>query len=270
MPRFGVETTFVDQRDPLNFEAAIRPNTRLVVVETPSNPLATVTDLAAVAAIARARGIVTIADNTFATPINQRPIEHGIDLVFHSATKYLGGHSDLVAGVVVGSRERIERVWEDSIALGSCASPFDGWLMLRGLRTLGLRVERHNATAGALARFLEEHPKVERVYYAGLTSHPQHEVARRQMSGFGGVVGFELAGGFEAAERFVASVRVARRAASLGGVESLVVHPAAMWAHSLSAEQREAAGISSGLIRFSVGLEAEHDLVRDVDRALGA
>ena len=269
MPRFGVETTFVDQRDPLNFEAAVRPTTRLVVVETPSNPLATVTDLAAVAAIARARGIVTIADNTFATPINQRPIEHGIDLVFHSATKYLGGHSDLVAGVVVGSRERVERVWEDSIALGSCASPFDGWLILRGLRTLGLRVERHNATAGALARFLEEHPKVERVYYAGLASHPQHETARRQMSGFGGVVGFELTGGYDAAERFLASVRVARRAASLGGVESLVVHPAAMWAHSYTDEQREAAGIKPGLIRFSVGLESEQDLLRDVDRALG-
>jgi cystathionine beta-lyase/cystathionine gamma-synthase len=270
MPRFGVETTFVDQSDPLNFEAAIRPNTRLVVVETPSNPLATVTDLAAVAAIARSRGVVTIADNTFATPINQRPIEHGIDLVFHSATKYLGGHSDLIGGVVVGSRASIERVWEDSIALGSCASPFDGWLMLRGLRTLGLRVERHNANAGVLARFLEEHPKVERVFYAGLASHPQHDLAQRQMSGFGGVVGFELSGGYEAAERFVASVRVARRAASLGGVESLVVHPAAMWAHSYSPEQREAAGLSDGLIRFSVGLESEHDLVRDVDRALSA
>jgi methionine-gamma-lyase len=268
LPRFGVEATFVDQRDPLAFEAAIRPTTRVLFVETPSNPLAHVTDLAAVATIARARGIVTIADNTFATPVNQRPIEHGVDLVVHSATKYLGGHSDLIAGVVVGTAERVNEIWDVHIELGGSAAPFDAWLMLRGLRTLPVRVERHNRNASAVARFLEEHPKVERVYYAGLASHPQYDVARRQMSGFGGVVSFEVAGGFEGAERFVSTSRVARRAASLGGVESLVVHPAAMWAHSLSAEQLEAAGIRPGLVRLSVGLEDERDLVRDLDRAL--
>ncbi len=268
LPRFGVETTFVDQRDVLNFESAVRPNTRLVVVETPSNPLAHVTDLEAVAALARSRGIVTVADNTFATPVNQRPLALGIDLVVHSATKYLGGHSDLVAGVVAGSKERLDRVWEDAISLGACSSPFDAWLMLRGLRTLPVRIERHNRTAGALARFLEEHPAVERVYYAGLPSHPQHELARRQMSGYGGVVSFELVGGYEAAERTVATTRLARRAASLGGVESLIVHPAAMWAHSLDAGQLEAAGIKPGLVRFSTGLEDERDLMSDLDRAL--
>jgi methionine-gamma-lyase len=269
LPRFGVEATLVDQRDPQNFAAAIRPNTRLIVVETPSNPVAAVTDLAAVAELARGRGIITIADNTFATPVNQRPLALGIDLVVHSATKYLGGHSDLVAGVVVGPAGRLQGIWEDAIALGSSPAPFDAWLLLRGLRTLPLRVARHNRSAAAIAAFLEGHPAVSRVHYAGLESHPQHDVARRQMSGFGGVVSFELGGGFEAAERAIAAMRLPRRAASLGGVESLVVHPAAMWAGSLDAEQLAASGIEAGLIRLSVGLEDERDLIADLERALG-
>ncbi len=268
LPRFGVEATFVDQRDPLNFEEALRPNTRAIVVESPSNPLAHVTDLAAIAELARSRGIVTIADNTFATPVNQRPLEHGIDMVVHSATKYLGGHSDLIAGLVVGGRERVTAVWEDALELGACAGPFDGWLLLRGLRTLPLRMERHNRNASAVARFLEEHPKISRVYYAGLSSHPQHDVAKRHMSGFGGVVSFEVAGGFDAAEAAVAKAKLARRAASLGGVESLLVHPAAMWAKQMTPENRAITGIEPGLIRMSVGLEDERDLVRDLDQAL--
>jgi methionine-gamma-lyase len=267
LPRFGVEVTLVDQRDPVAFERAIRPTTRVVLVETPSNPLMQITDLAAVAALASARGAITIADNTFATPVNQRPIESGVDLVVHSATKFLGGHSDLVAGAVVGREELVDRVWKTSIVLGASLGPFDAWLLLRGLRTLALRVERHNATAGALARFLEEHPAVERVHYAGLASHPQHELARRQMSGFGGVLSFEMHGGFDAARAVVGGMRIARRAPSLGGVESLVAHPASMWAAS-KPEQLEAAGIRPALVRLSVGLENERDLVEDLDAAL--
>jgi methionine-gamma-lyase len=268
MPRFGVEATFVDQRDPDAFERAIRPSTRLLLLETPSNPLMQVTDLAAVSEIARARGITTVVDNTFATPINQRPLEHGADLVVHSATKFLGGHSDLLAGAIAGREELVDRVWETSIVLGAALGPFDAWLLLRGLRTLAIRVERHNRNATAVARFLEGHPAVERVYYAALASHPQHELAARQMSGFGGVVSFEVRGGFEAAQSVVASARIARRAASLGGVESLVVHPASMWAKSYTSEQLEAAGIRPGLVRMSVGLEGERDLLDDLARAL--
>ena len=270
MPRFGVETTFVDQRDPGAFEQAVRPNTRLFLLETPSNPLMHVTDLAAVAEIARRRGITSVVDNTFATPINQRPLEHGVDLVVHSATKFLGGHSDLLAGAIVGREELVDRVWEASVVLGAALGPFDGWLLLRGLRTLAIRVERHNRNAEAVARFLEEHPAVELVHYAGLASHPQHDLAARQMSGFGGVVSFEVRGGFEAAQSVVAKARIARRAASLGGVESLVVHPASMWAKSYTLEQLEGVGIRPGLVRMSVGLEGERDLLDDLDRALGS
>ena len=269
LPRFGVEATFVDQRDPQHFADAVRPNTRLIFVETPSNPLSAVTDLAAVAEIARSRGVLTVADNTFATPINQRPLALGIDLVVHSATKFLGGHSDLIAGVVAGPAGRIQSIWEDAIALGSALGPFDAWLLLRGLRTLPVRVERHNRVAAAVAAFLDDHPAIARVHYAGLPSHPQHEVARRQMSGFGGVLGFECAGGFEAAERLIASVSLPHRAASLGGVHTLVVHPAAMWAGSFDAAELAASGIEPGLVRMSVGLEDERDLIADLGRALG-
>lgn len=270
LPRIGAEVTLVEQTDARAFEEAIRPETKLVVVETPSNPLMLVTDLRAVAAAARARGVVTMIDNTFATPINQRPAELGIDMVVHSATKYLGGHSDLVAGVVAGPKRLVEKVWETAIVLGGTLSPFDTWLMLRGLRTLALRVERHNSTTLAVARLLESHPAVSRVYYPGLESHPQHELAKSQMSGFGGLVSFELDGGQDAAERFIAALTLPARAASLGGVESLVSHPAAMWAHSYTDEQLAEAGISRGLVRLAVGLEGEADMLVDVGRALDA
>jgi methionine-gamma-lyase len=250
------------------FEAAIRPETKLVIAETPTNPLLDVTDLRAVCGAARGRGVLTLVDNTFATPINQRPIELGADLVVHSATKYLGGHSDLVAGVVAGPSALLDRIWDTSLVLGGTLGPFDAWLLLRGLRTLPLRIERHNATALAVARFLEWHPAVERVNYPGLESHPQHELARRQMSGFGGMLSFEVRGGAAAAERCIAGMTLAARAGSLGGVESLVVHPAAMWAHSMSEERLREAGIQPGLVRFSVGLEGERDLIADLERAL--
>jgi methionine-gamma-lyase len=269
-PRFGVDVTYVDQTRADSFDAALRPNTKLIYTETPTNPLMRLTDLRAVAEVARPRGIKTIVDNTFATPFNQRPLGMGIDAVVHSATKYLGGHHDITAGCVVASREFVEELWRFSLVAGATMSPFDAWLLLRGLRTLPLRVERHNANALALARFLERHPKVERVHYPGLESHPQHELARRQMDGFTGMLGVELRGGYEAAERCLSSLKLATYAASLGGYETLVVHPAAMWGLQLSPAQRAAMGVSDSLLRVSVGLEDERDLIKDFARALDA
>jgi methionine-gamma-lyase len=271
MPRrFGVEVTLVDQTKTEQFAEALRPNTRVIYAESPTNPLMQITDLRAVAELARPRGIKTIVDNTFATPVNQRPLEFGIDAVVHSATKYLGGHSDVTAGVIVSSREFVDRAWHFSLLAGSILSPFDGWLLLRGLRTLGLRIERHNANALAVARFLEQHPKVERVFYPGLDSHPQHELASTQMSGFTGMLSVELRGGFEEAERFIASLRLATYAASLGGHETLIVHPSAMWSGYMTAEERRARGLSDSLVRISIGIEDERDLIEDFARALDA
>jgi cystathionine beta-lyase/cystathionine gamma-synthase len=268
LPRFGVECTLVDQTDPGAFERALRPNTKLIHIETPVNPLLQVTDIAAVTDLARSRGIVTTIDNTFASPINQKPATRGVDLVLHSATKYLGGHSDLLAGAIAGRSDHLDEIWDTMLVLGGTLDPFAGWLLLRGLRTLPLRVERANTNGQQIAEFLEGHPAIERVYYPGLPSHPQHELAKRQMRGFGGVVSFEVKGGFDRAEKTVGSLKMALRAASLGGVETLVVHPAAMWAHSLSEEQLRSAGISAGLIRLSLGIEDAADLRDDLDQAL--
>jgi methionine-gamma-lyase len=270
LPRFGVEVTYVDQTRPEEFEAALRPNTKLIYTETPTNPLMALTDLRAVGEIARARGVTSIADNTFATPVNQRPLSLGIDIVVHSATKYLGGHHDVTAGCIVASREFIERAWRFSLIAGATLSPFDAWLLLRGLRTLGLRVERHNRNALAIAQFLAHHPKVEQVHHPGLESHPQHELARRQMKGFTGMLSVSLKGGFDAADRFLKSLKFATYAASLGGYETLVVHPAAMWGLQLSAEQQREMGVSENLVRISIGLEDEQDLIADFAQALDA
>ncbi len=226
------------------------------------------TDLAGVARLARERGIATCADNTFATPINQRPLEHDIDVVIHSATKYLGGHSDVTAGAVVGDRERIGALWHALIIHGMVLHPFEAWLLARGIQTLPFRIARHNSNALAVAEFLGSHRGVERVYYPGLPSHPQHELARRQMEGFGGMVVFELAGGFQAARDFAARLKLARRAVSLGGTETLAVHAASMIHARLTPEQRAAAGISDNLIRVSVGLEDPEDIIADFDQAL--
>ncbi|HZI20414.1 MAG TPA: aminotransferase class I/II-fold pyridoxal phosphate-dependent enzyme [Pyrinomonadaceae bacterium] len=269
-PRFGVEVTLVDQTDAPAFADALRPDTRLIYVETPTNPLMRLTDLGEVARLARESGVLTLVDNTFATPVNQRPLALGFDAVIHSATKYLGGHHDLTAGCVVGTREFVERAWRFALVSGATLSPFDGWLLLRGLRTLGLRVARHNSNALALARFLEAHPKVGRVYYPGLESHPQHELARAQMSGFTGMLSVELRGGYEAAVRLVKGLRLADYAASLGGFGTLVVHPAAMWGLGRDAERRERMGVGESLVRVSVGLEDEADLVADFEQALEA
>jgi cystathionine beta-lyase/cystathionine gamma-synthase len=270
VPRWGVETTFVDQTRTEEFAAALRPNTRLIYLESPSNPLLRLTDLKALAELARARGIKTIIDNTFATPINQRPLELGIDVVIHSATKYLGGHHDLTAGAVVSSQAFINEAWKLGVVFGSVLSPFDAWLLMRGIRTLALRVEQHNRNAMALAQFLESHPKVSAVNYPGLESHPQHQLARRQMTGFTGMLSFELDGDAAAAEAFISRLKLATYTGSLGGVETLIVRPAAMWSHQLTPEQRRSTGISEALFRVSVGLEDERDLIKDFAQGLEA
>jgi len=268
LPRWGIEITYVDQTNNSEIAEAVRPNTKLIYVETPVNPLMQITDLRFVVELAKDRGVTTICDNTFATPINQRPLELGVDAVIHSATKYVGGHHDVTAGALVGSKEFVERLWRFALVAGATLSPFDGWLLLRGLRTLGLRVERHNQNGLALARFFEHHPKIARVYYPGLPSHPQHELARSQMSGYTGMLSVELRGGYAAADKFISSLRLGARAASLGGFETLVVHPASMWSLQLSRELRESTGINEGLVRISVGLEDEVDMIRDFDQAL--
>jgi len=268
LPRLGIEITFVTPTDPENFRRAIRPNTKLIYVETPSNPRLDLTDLNAVAHLARERGIFTIADNTFATPYNQRPLQRGIDAVVHSATKYLGGHHDLTAGAIVGSAAFIERCWQYAKLFGPTLSPFEAWLLIRGMKTFGLRLERQNATAQRIAEFLEAHPQVERVFYPGLPSHPQHDLARRQMRGFGGMIAFEVKGGREAGRRLVESVRVITLAVSLGGVTSLIQHPASMSHGPIPEEERLATGITEGLVRLSVGIEDVEDLIADLKQAL--
>lgn len=270
LPRFSVETTVVDQTDPAALEAAIRPETRLIMVETPVNPTLSLTDLEAVANIARSRGITTIADNTFASSLNQKPARYGIDIIVHSATKYFGGHHDITAGAVCCSKEIAEKIWGMHTTLGSVLSPMDAWLLLRGLRTLTLRMERINANALALAQWLEAQPQVERVHYPGLKSHPQHALACRQMSGFGAVIAFSIKGDFAATSRFVSSLQLATHAVSLGGVETLVVHTAAMWAGTMTESQMASAGIEPNFVRMSVGVEHIEDLKADLGNALRA
>lgn len=268
LPRYGVEVSIVEQTDAAAFEAAVRTSTRLIMLESPANPTLVLTDLAAIAAVAKPRSILTIADNTFASPLNQRPHALGIDIVVHSATKYLGGHHDLTAGVVCCSESLAETIWATHITLGSVLSPMDAWLLLRGLRTLSLRVERINRNALALAKFLEKHPAVEQVFYPGLPSHPQHALALKQMTGFGAVIAFAVRGGYDATSRFVSALRVPTQAVSLGGVDSLAVHTAAMWSGTMSETQMKAAGIPANFVRFSVGIEHIDDLTNDIDRAL--
>lgn len=268
LPRLGIRTTFVDPTDPENYGRALQPNTRLVYVETPANPALAITDIRAVAELSHAAGAVCVADNTFATPYNTRPLALGVDVVVHSATKYLGGHHHLVLGAVAGP-ERFLPAWREQLRVfGGCADPFSAWLLLTGVQTLGLRVERQNATAQALAEFLRAHPRVERVYYPGLPDHPGHEVARRQMRGFGGVLSFEVAGGLEAGRRVVGRLRWMKLAVSLGGVHSLVTHAASTTHVHVPREERLRAGITDGLIRVAVGIEDLQDLLDDLDQAL--
>ena len=269
LPRFGVTATFVDQTDTGAFAEAMRSETRLVMLESPSNPLLGITDIEAVARIAHERGALVSIDSTIATPVNQNPLRFGADIVLHSATKYLGGHSDLIAGVVVTSRALIDRIWKTHLVAGSVIGPFDAWLLLRGLRTLDMRVERQNRSAQGIAEFLAAHGCVSRVFYPGLASHPGHKIAARQMRGFGGLLSFEIDGSFDDARRAIANLRLIRTAVSLGGIESLVVQPAAMWPDI--AESREAAdslGVTPSLVRLAVGTERVDDLIADLDTAL--
>ncbi|MBP7126987.1 cystathionine gamma-synthase [Myxococcota bacterium] len=267
----AIDFTFVDARDPDRLEDAVTERTRLIWIETPSNPLLKLVDLRAVAAIGRRRDVLTVCDNTFASPFFQKPLLLGIDLVVHSTTKYIGGHSDVVGGAIVTLRDDLrDRLQFFQNAVGACTSPFDSWLTLRGLKTLAIRMERHFRNALEVARFLEAHPKVERVLYPWLPSHPQHDLAKAQMTGMSGMVSFELAGGLEASRRFLERVRVFTLAESLGGVESLIEHPAIMTHASIPRQMREQSGIRDGLCRASVGIEHIDDLLEDLDQALAA
>jgi cystathionine beta-lyase/cystathionine gamma-synthase len=265
-PRFGIDVTFVDGTEPGSFAAAVRPGkTVLVLAETPANPQLDIIDLDALGQIA---GPVTVVDSTFATPLAQRPLEHGVDLVVHSATKAIGGHNDASLGVVAGSEELLQWLWGFAVLQGANASPFDAMNGLRGLRTLGVRLERQCATAQRLAEVLEEHPEVSRVRYPGLVSHPHHELAKRQMDRFGGLVSFDLAGGLDAGRVFVETTELCQLATSLGGPETLVTHPASTTHVGLTPEELAASGIGPGTVRLSAGLEHPDDLVADVLAAL--
>jgi cystathionine beta-lyase/cystathionine gamma-synthase len=268
LAQFGIEATFIDMSDPARVDAAMRPTTRLVWMETPSNPMLKVFDVAAVAAVARARGVPLAVDNTFATPMLQRPLALGATLAVHSTTKYLNGHSDVVGGAVMTSDPAIaERLHFLQKAVGGVPSPFDCYLVLRGLKTLAVRMKRHVESAAQIAAYLETHPQVARVRYPGLPSHEGHALASRQMSAPGGMISFELKGSLEQAAAFLRALRIFACAESLGGVESLAEHPAIMTHASLPAETRRALGIGDGLIRLSVGLEDPADLVADLDQS---
>ena len=265
----GLDFTFTDLGKPGALEAALRPNTRLVWVETPSNPMLRILDLESIARTAHAHGALAVADNTFASPWLQRPLEHGFDIVVHSATKYLNGHSDVIGGVMVLREAELgERMAFLQNAVGAVPGPFDSFLILRGLKTLHLRLERHCTNANQLAGWLENHRAVERVLYPGLPSHPEHELAKRQMQAFGGMITVILRGGLEASRTALERFQVFALAESLGGVESLVEHPAIMTHASIPAERRAALGISDGLIRLSVGVEDVEDLRADLEQAL--
>ncbi len=269
MSGFGLEFTFMRLNDRDRIEKAIRPNTRMIWLETPSNPLLSITDLGMVADIARRHNIMTVIDNTFASPYFLRPIEYGIDLVIHSTTKYLNGHCDVVGGAIVTTTDELsQRVQYLLNALGTCAAPFDCWLVLRGIETLPVRMRQHGENAMAVAKYLKAHPAVKRVYYPGLPSHPGHDIAKRQMKGFGGVVSFEVKGGIEAVHAFLRRVKIFHLAESLGGVASLAEHPASMSHASMPADIREKVGITEGLIRLSVGIENIEDLTEDLEQAL--
>jgi len=268
----GLEFTYLDLTDLAVIEPAIRPNTRLIWIETPTNPLLKLVDLARVAALAKPRGIWAVADNTFASPYVQRPLEYGFDLVVHSTTKYLNGHSDMVGGVAVAgtNSELRERMQFLQNAVGAIQGPFDSFLALRGLKTLALRMERHCGSALKIASWLEQQPKVRRVYYPGLASHPQHALASKQMHAFGGMISAELAGTLEDARRFLERCRLFALAESLGGVESLIEHPALMTHASVPADVRAKLGIGDTLIRLSVGIEDSDDLIADLAAALAS
>jgi len=269
LPEFGIETTVIPDTSLEAYERALRPNTKLLYIETPNNPVLGITDIAGVVELAQRQRAYTIADNTFATPYNQTPLALGVDVVVHSATKYLGGHHDLTAGVIAGPDEFLQRAKRYLRIFGATIDPFGAWLAARGIITLGLRVERQNQNAAALAAYLAGHPKVGVVHYPGLSNHPGYTVAARQMRGFTGMLSFEVRGGYEAGVRVFEALRMAKRATSLGGTTTLVSHPASLSSVHMPKEVREAAGITDGLIRVSVGIEDGQDIIEDFDQALG-
>ena len=268
--RYGVEFSFVDTSDEKQVQQAFRKNTRLLHLESPTNPTMTICDIARLSDLAHERGALVVVDNTFASPYLQRPLDLGADLVVHSTTKFLNGHSDSVGGIAVAkSPEHVEWLAFVQNSSGAILSPFDSWLVLRGIKTLVVRMERHEKNGREIARFLAAHPKVVKVYYPGLPDHPQHELARKQMRGFGAMISFEL-GSFDAASRLLSAVRLCSLGESLGGVETLISHPATMTHASIPEEERNRLGVTPGLVRISVGIEDIEDLVADLDRGLGA
>ncbi|MCZ6817077.1 MAG: cystathionine gamma-synthase [Planctomycetota bacterium] len=271
LKRYGLSYTWIDMRDPARIREALRPNTRMIWIETPTNPLLNLIDIAAAADVGGSRNIMTVVDNTFAGPSLQQPLDLGADIVVHSSTKYLGGHSDVIGGAFVTNDEKVfETVKFHQNAVGGVPGPFDSWLVLRGLKTLSLRMKQHCLNAMKVARFLEGHDAVEKLYYPGLETHPQHELAKRQMSDFGGMVSFVIKGGEAAARGMAGQTRLFALAESLGGVESLIGHPATMTHASIPTKEREARGITGGLLRLSVGIEDGDDLVTDLESAFAA
>jgi cystathionine gamma-synthase len=270
LPRVGIETTFVDTDDYGQHERAMRANTRMLYLESPTNPSLRVVDLKKAGVLARQHKLISMIDSTFATPINQHPAEYGIDLVMHSGTKYLGGHADLTCGVVCGRQELMDQIWETRTTLGNCMDPHAAWMLIRGMKTLAVRVARQNENALRVAEFLGQHGKVRRVHYPFLKSHPQYAIAREQMSGGGGMVTFEVEGTGEDARRVSEAMRLFTLATSLGGVESLVSIPVLTSHAMISAEQRAQMGVNEQMVRLSVGIENGDDLIADLERALEA
>ncbi len=270
LTRFGIEVSFVDTTDQELVQEGLRENTRLVFLESPANPTMAVCDIRRISELAHEAGAVSVVDNTFATPYFQRPLELGADAVVESCTKYIGGHGDLLGGVVVASKEMIKSVKRQALLTGGTMGTHEAWLCLRGLKTLHVRMERHAQNAMRLAQFLESHPKVESVNYPGLASHAQHEVAKQQMTGFGGMLSFELKGGLEAGRRLTNSLELCSLAVSLGSVDTLIEHPSSMTHAVVPKDMRERLGISDGLVRVSVGIEDVEDIVADLEQGLGA
>lgn len=265
--KFGIEYSFTKGFSPESFEAEIKENTKVIYIETPSNPLLTITDIKAVAEIAKQHNLVSMIDNTFASPVNQNPIDFGIDVVIHSATKYMGGHSDILAGTAISSAENIERIFQMAKNFGGSLSDYTVWLLERSIKTMGLRVKAQNKNAKKLAKYLEKHPDVEKVFYPGLKSHPDYELAKSQMKGFGGMMSFELKKGLDASV-FQKKLKLIKSSMSLAGVESTILSPT-LTSHSLlSAEERENQGIRDGLLRLSVGIEEKEDIIQDIEQAL--
>lgn len=270
MPKFGIEVTFVDASNPDNIRKAMQPNTKVVYIETPANPTLEIIDIAQAAQIAHAHNVKLAVDNTFMSPYCQRPLDLGADIVVHSATKYINGHGDVIAGIMCGHKDFIDQARLVGIKdiTGGCISPFNAWLTLRGLKTLGVRMERHCQNAMEVANYLAQHPAVEKVNYPGLASHPQHQLAKTQMSHFGAMISFEIKGGVEAGRRVMDSVQLCLLAVSLGDTETLIQHPASMTHSPVPREERLKAGITDGLIRLSVGLEDTKDIIADLEQAI--